>query len=115
MSACGKCLCEVTVIVSPKCWPIETIALVCALCGSVVEYMDQMLIFAPKKAAVEHVRRQWVVRHKTALQPSEYEVARELILMGLDGGLSDDEVAEQIGVEAEYVDAIAVAFGGKAR
>lgn len=111
LTICGKCQCMFQHVVSPQYWPIDTVALTCWGCGSVVAYVDNLLLFSPRRALIEHRPRQWVIRHRTATQPSEYEVARELILMGIESQLPDAEIASMVGVPLNYVDALAKSSG----
>jgi hypothetical protein len=101
---CGPCFLSV---VSPVCFPIQTVALVCRLCGRVIRYVDNLLIFTKSQAFFAFTRRPWVVRHRAALQPSNADSAREMILMGLDAGLSFEDVAEVLNATPEWAKSMA--------
>jgi hypothetical protein len=104
--ACGKCGYLTYKTVCPVSWPIDTVALTCHACGSVIEYVDGLLVLSFKEALLSHVRRPWVVRGEIAIEPSEYEVAKGIVMMGVDNGLSDQEIAEVMGIDLTYIKAL---------
>jgi hypothetical protein len=110
---CGKCGCKHVRVTSPTYWPIDSVAIICFMCGAVVDYADDLLIFKPKEALKEYVKRKWVVREGIALQPTSYEIAIELIRMGIEGGLTDEDIAYELNVTLEYVDAVATLIGAR--
>jgi hypothetical protein len=65
----------------------------------------------PREAVVEFQERPWAVRGRIALQPSNAQVARDLILLGLEAGLSPEMVSAELNVERHYVLNIARAAG----
>lgn len=112
---CGKCGCIFVSVVTPKYWPIDSVALCCALCGSVVDYVDNLLLITVKQAIRERVNRQFAISGKghgmshEKIEDRSYGLVREMILFGLENGLSKQDVAEALEVSEEYVSLI----GGK--
>ena len=107
---CGKCGCEFINVVCPVHWPIESVALCCAKCGSVVDYIDGLLLLTVKQAIKDRQGRSHVVRRGIGIEPpgmSGLGVAKELVQMGIGGGLTDQDIAEAMGVTEEYVSLIA--------
>ena len=101
--ACPECFRGIAAIVAPLSWPIGTIAKVCYACGRVLECVDGLLIMEEREAAVEFQPRPFAVRRGVAIQPSNAEVAREIVLLGLEGGLSAREVAAELKCDEHYV------------
>ena len=104
---CGKCSSSAWKVTCPKYFPIDCVAITCMACGSVICYVDNLLILTLKEAMQERRPRQWVVQHAVAHRPSEFEAAREMILMGLEGGLTDFDIAETLSLPVEYVSELA--------
>lgn len=110
-SPCGKCGCEFINVVCPVHWPIESVALCCATCGSVVEYIDGLLLLSVKQAVSDRTGRAYANRRRVSVEIptglSGLGTAKELVQMGIDGGLTDQDIAEAMGVSEEYVAIIA--------
>lgn len=108
---CNHCDDDVNVLIPPVHWPIGTVALACYACGRVRRYEDNLYLFTPRKAVVEFQAKPWAVRNGVAIQPSNFEVARELVLLGIENGLSVSEISTNLDVEEHYVRNIARAAG----
>jgi hypothetical protein len=110
-SACGKCGCEFINVVCPQRWPINTVALACAKCGSIVEYIDGLMLMEVKQAIREFQRSSEMVscrpQYDNQRGMSGIGVAKELVQMGIDGGLTDQDIAEAMEVSEDYVALIA--------
>lgn len=100
---CVHCSKAIMAVVAPLHWPIETVAGVCYACGRVLKYADNLLLMTPRQAVVEFEPRRFAVRRGVAMQPSNGEVAREMILLGLESGLSAAEVAAELHVDTHFV------------
>lgn len=105
--ACGACKTGPRKTVAPAHWPVETVARVCYACGRVLDYVDDLLLMTPREAVIEFQPRAWAIRRRMAIQPSNAEVGREMILLGLEGGLSPEQVAAELSIEVAYVRNIA--------
>lgn len=100
--ACGRCGSNSRHLTPQKGFPIITAAITCMMCGQVIEYLDNLLIFSVQDALVTKARNPFVLRGHTAsaeradadLAPTSYEVAKELVLMGIEQGLPISEIAE---------------------
>lgn len=100
LPACGKCGCEFVNVGCPKVWPISTIVLTCAKCGSVVTYMDGLLIMSVEEALRETHGRDWVVRYRLALEISEKAgVHSDLVALALQSGMTLEEIAGLYDIE----------------
>lgn len=97
---CGKCGCRFLNVGCPKIWPIGTVVLTCAMCGSVVEYVDGLLIMNVTEAIQNLQSRSWVIRHRMALELSEARgVDENIVLMALEQGLTMDEIVAALDIE----------------
>lgn len=110
---CGKCGCEFVNVGCPKHWPVETVALTCAKCGSVVEYVDGLLLITVKEYLREYVAGRAFVSgeggvaiDRSTTIPS-FGLLREMVLMGKENALSTQDIAEALEVSEEYVELIA--------
>ena len=117
---CGKCGCEFVNVGGPKSWPIDTVALTFAKCGSVVDYVDGLLLMTVKQALKEYTRgRRFAsgngisvaLNMETPIALSGWGIAKELVGMGIDGGLSDQDIAEALEISEEYVALVAGSIG----
>lgn len=108
---CVHCPSELDFVVPPKYFPVDTIAITCYACGRVRRYVDNLLIMTAREAAIERQSHMFAVRGHIGIQPSTAEVARELILAGLEGGLTVAEVSASLNVQRGYVLNVAQAAG----
>jgi hypothetical protein len=108
---CSHCQEPVSKLVAPDHWPVDMIMTVCYACGRTKGYVDNLLLMSPREAVIEFQSRPFAVRRGVAIQPSSYEVAREMILLALEGGLSPIDVAAELNIERNYVLNIARAAG----
>lgn len=111
---CGKCGCTFVNVCCPRIWPIGTIALTCSKCGSIVEYVDGLLLMTIQEVLRDYRSdRAWVTREGIAREPnvgldlerlpSNYIVAKELVLMGLENGLTVEDIGKEMGIAVESV------------
>jgi hypothetical protein len=112
---CSACDSGVTVLVAPSHWPVEAVARVCYACGRVREYVvSGLLLFTPRQAIRERRPRQHVVKHRTALEretPHDFETVRNMIIMGIETGLEEAVIAEELRLTPLDVRRIAAASG----
>src|ERR1044071_3821258 len=45
---CGKCGGKFVNVICPTHWPIEVVALGCSMCGSIIQYVDNLLLLEVK-------------------------------------------------------------------
>lgn len=109
--SCSKCGCEYANVTAPRGFPIAIVARTCFKCGHVLGYTDNLLIFTARQAMSSFQLHGWVTKRGTARQPSEPQVAREMIVMGLENGLTKEEIAEAVGVPVMTVLLVAQAAG----
>jgi hypothetical protein len=110
--SCSKCGGNWVVKACPQYWPIDSIALVCFYCGSVIDYVDGLLILEIREVIASQ-RKHWMSSGRvrdTEITP--FAVLKELILMGIDGGLTDMEISQELDIAAEYVSYIRAGGGG---
>ncbi len=93
-------------VVCPIQWPIDHVALVCSYCGSVIEYLGNLIQFTFKSS-------RWKVTNHVAheLLPLEWETAREMVLVGIDRWMTDEQIAKYVGIPLAEVARIAKAEG----
>jgi len=110
---CGKCGCLFVCVTSPKYWPIDSVALTCAICGSVVDYIDGLLRITVKQAIRERVNRQFAISGSgrshavhAKVEGTIFGLMREMILFALENNLSKQDIAEALEVSEEYVSLI---------
>jgi hypothetical protein len=113
---CIKCKREVTKLVVPQRVPILTTAISCQTCGTVFGYQDEIISISLGAAEKrkENPPRTHVVRGGVALDNdllSDLDAIRNLVLMGLENGLSVGDVADTCNLTYEYVHAVAVKSG----
>lgn len=114
--SCVKCRSEQFKRVCPQQWPIWVAAVSCVSCGSILGYLDEVisLRIAESGTRPEKSPRQHVVRHGISVDRSVFDsldALRNVILMGLENGMSIDDVADTANVQREYVHAVAVKSG----
>lgn len=98
---CEHCNSGMTVLVTPKHFPVEVVALVCFKCGRVKEYREGLLFFTPLEAMRERSGRQHFVKRRVAVeskQPKDYETARQKIIMGFEMGVPAKDIATELGM-----------------
>jgi len=95
---CGKCGCEFVNVGCPKIWPIGTVVLTCSMCGSVVDYVDGLLIMTVQEAIENQHGRDWVIRHRLAVELGE-KMNGELLAMALEKGFTVEQIAEIYDIE----------------
>lgn len=106
-------------LVCPTGWPVLTTAVVCFKCGATRGYLDERLTPREERFAVGHQeklpdkpRREVVVRGGVSHRIlDDVDAIRELVLMGLENGLSIDDVAVTANVSRHYVHAVATQTG----
>jgi len=108
---CVHCTPDSFFIVSSDHWPIDTVAKICYACGRVHEYIDGLLLMAPREAVIEFQSRPWAVRRGVAIAPSDSEIDREELIEKLEEGLTPTEISRELHVERDFVMKIAVAAG----
>jgi len=97
---CGKCGCEFVNVGCPKIWPIGTVVLTCSKCGSVVDYIDGLLIMSVTEAIQSMRGREWVIRYRMALELSESRgIHRDLVMAALEQGMTMDEIVTALDME----------------
>lgn len=104
---CMHCAEGVTHAVAPQHWPIDTVAKVCYACGRVHYYKDNLLLMSEREAVIEYQSKPFAVRGGIAVQPSSALVARDLVLLGLEGGMAAAEVARELHCDLHYVEMVA--------
>jgi hypothetical protein len=87
---------------------------VCLKCGSTIGYFDERV--SRELLRTDEIRekpaREFVVSHRVARTvPRDPDVLEQLILMGLEGGLSVADAAVAAEVSLQYAHAIAVKYG----
>lgn len=103
---CGRCG-GVTHVITPRAWPVGTVARACYSCGRIVEYVDNLYIFTKREAFAAARQREWAVRGGSARQPSNAEAARALIIMGTELGLDAATISLELDVHEDYVKHVA--------
>jgi hypothetical protein len=108
---CGKCGCCFVSVTAPRHWPVGTVALTCFACGSVVDYIDGLLLLNVKQVLRERVNMT-VTGGDTAQKRDApgYGLLRELILMGIENKLSAQDIAEALEVSEEYVELVSAQY-----
>lgn len=105
---CGKCGCEFLNVACPRSWPIGTVALTCAKCGSIVEYVDGLLIMTVCEALKEQHGKEWIVRNRIAVQlQRERGVSQDVVLMAFAEGLTLDEIVTALDIQEVQQDEVA--------
>lgn len=97
---CGKCGCEFLNVGCPKMWPIGTVVLTCAMCGSVVDYVDGLLIMTVVEAIRNAHGSEWVKKRRMAYELSaERGVDENVILLAMEQGMTMDEIVTALDLE----------------
>jgi hypothetical protein len=97
---CGKCGCEFLNVGCPKIWPIGTVVLTCAMCGSVVDYVDGLLIMTVVEAITNAHGSEWVKKRRMAYELSaERGLDENVILLAMEQGMTMDEIVTALDLE----------------
>ncbi len=107
---CGSDLC--LSIVCPTYWPIDSVGLGCSYCGAIIDYRDELRVFTAREALKQYQdrvnfkfkrRKGYSVPLPPAKTASSYEHMKHLILMGIEGGMRAQEVADLMGIHTMEV------------